>query len=377
MNSKVYIILGASSSGKTTSLEYLKTINFQVITKETTRKRREDDTAEVINVSSISEECDFIYTQYEVNYGFRSSDIWQCISKNISCALVVNDIRSIKLLRRMFGEYLSVIYLHSNVSSHHIIENEKQRYATGQISSQAVNHRVERIKATHRKYIENISLFDHVVINVGEREDLYAQLMSVVNQKDKRKNTSKTNSKLFIVCGSSLSGKKELAEAMQGIQKENIFSYKKITSREKRSESDMGLDHLSNNEFPDGYDIIYKKQGFEYAVSTTDIWQGLQNNKTYILLLNDVKTIERLQEEFSAFCISIYLHSGLGSDELKKSLLDNGLSMSEVEERVAVANSLSKNYFKKLKVFDHVLLNTTALEDLYDQAFSIYDHYCY
>lgn len=374
---KVYFLLGASCSGKTTCLHELKnSYHFELITKETTRARRSDDGGEIDCVEKISITCDIRYTQYEVEYGFNSKEAWFHLSKNKDCALVVNDIRSLKILKNMFGGACRCIYLHSNVSARDIVIQESHREIGRQTSAASLTeNRVERIKTIHRKYIENIYIFDYVVLNVGSKEDLFLQLKNIVGSPSSNILEHKTSARIFVVCGSTVSGKNELAKSMQHVQRTNIEAYIKFTNRPKRNGDSDQLRHVSSKELQEKSNLTYDKQGYEYGISSAELWGRLSDGYIQILVLNDLDALQKMKSEFGGLCTTLFLHSNLQSDEIERHLLSCGLSAREVSKRVSVANELSKSFTERAFLFDHVLLNTTAIEDLYDQAFAILDHY--
>jgi hypothetical protein len=90
-------------------------------------------------------------------------------------------------------------------------------------------------------------------------------------------------------------------------------------------------------------------------------------------VLSDLPAIKAIKEEFIDICTVIYLHANLDPDELE---IERGrLSKAEFSKRKISAAELRSIYIKNMNAFDHVLLNTSEPEDLYDQAFNILDYY--
>ena len=134
---KLFILFGAPGSGKSESCIILSEISkgrIQIIQKETTRPKRDTDGQEIKYVTNISNKCDFKYRQYDYEYGFSSDEIWQNLKINNSVVVIVNDIRTIKLLIRKFGNISHVVYLHSNIDRAQIEKVLKQRYPSAPIA---------------------------------------------------------------------------------------------------------------------------------------------------------------------------------------------------------------------------------------------------
>ena len=370
----VYIILGASGSGKTTCLQYLhEKYSFNLIEKQTTRKRRQNDGSNIISVKKISSECDIRYTQYGIQYGFSSSDIWSNLRNDKNCAIVVNDVRTIRLIKRRLGALSVCLFLQSNIDKDKLLEIEKSRYNLHSDNIiLAAERRAEKIKSIHRKYIEHSVLFDHVLLNVGTIKELTHQLDVAVSFGSNKHLISKVSSKIFIICGNSFSEKDSLVNAMREMHPEKVEIYRKATTRPERSGDNKELRHIVNNEKLSEFDLVYTKQSHEYAISIQELWKLLEANKVILLVLNDFETISKISQKFRGNCVTLYLHSSNSKDSLLK---NSAWTEDENRRRIKVSEELFKEYASKFPLFDHVLLNTAALEDLYDQAMNIYDYH--
>lgn len=370
----VYFILGASGSGKTTCLSYLKNqYSFSLIKKQTTRGKRVNDDSNIVSVEKISDKCDIRYTQYDIQYGFSSSDIWSNLKINVNCAVVVNDIRTIKLLKRRLGALAVCLFLQSNIDKEKLLEIEKARYNSHvDHLILAAERRAEKIRSIHRKYIEHSVLFDHVLLNVGTIEELTQQLDVAVKYGLKKNPVLKASSKIFIICGDSFSEKDALVNAMREMHPEKVKIYRKATTRPERSADNKELRHIENDEALNEFDLIYSRQSYKYAISMQELWELLEADKVILLVLNDFEIISTISQEFRGNCVTIYLHSSNSKDSFLK---NSDWTEEEKKKRVEVSDELFKEYSGKFPLFDHVLLNTAALEDLYDQAMNIYDYH--
>lgn len=376
---RIYAILGASGSGKTTAINYLCSKHgVEILTKWTTRDRRENDGPKIQSVTTIPDDCDIRYTSYGTDYGMKSSDIWKTIRAGKSGAVVLNDIRTLKLLNRQFSNFVQTVYIHSNISPQELFEEERKRFGTnfGEEQQLATQKRIEKIKAVHRKYIENASFFDTVILNVSSLSALYQQLDNN-HLGDQRAGSEQTRAKCFIICGNSFSGKDELAVAMTRMQKDRVHSYVKASDRTELSDEEpKNLKHFAKGEIPKKYDTLYEMQESTYGISLQDIWKHLECGVSVVLVLNNFETIQKLVEKFEGLAVSVFLHANKTIGEARQILTEAGLSERKIELRLEVAQKLEEEFAEQPELFDHVLLNTTELEDLYDQAFNLFDAHC-
>ena len=383
INSKLYILFGAPGSGKSLACELLKEITadkLKIIQKETTRPSRDSDGLEITTVDCISKKCDFRYSQYGYDYGFSSLDIWNNFKKGVSTIVIVNDIRTIRLLNKKFGCLAQSIYVHSNIDREKIEEISKKRYpkANEVFLAKDVAKRIEKIKTIHRKYIENTYLFNSAVINIYKTNDnnsiaiLKDQLVNLYNRDNRKlRSLSGSPARILLIVGASFSGKDELVNAMMQIEPSKIALYRKATTRPKNKKDKDELIHLKS--IPKSYDVIYEKNGFSYGLSTKKIWSELSKEKIVLIIVSDLDSIEKLKKEFYDVCSVIYLHSNVEKEELEEAR--KTMSEKEFTKRKNSIAELLKVYFGNMNIFDHVLLNTSESEDLYDQAFNILDFY--
>lgn len=191
--SYIITITGPSGCGKSTFIKYL--INQQnadflpcVITKYTTRKKRdEDDYKKVGNykyieakcVKSLPKSCDFIYEQYSVRYGIRLGTLFDKLNKGFSPIVILNDVRAVEDLRNMLGKNVISIFIFKESPSleKHILLG-KQR---GVDNKNIAEIRYRKAQNIYRIYIENIQLFDRVILNCGKEKDLLFLAKNIIN----------------------------------------------------------------------------------------------------------------------------------------------------------------------------------------------------
>ncbi len=133
---------------------------------------------------------DLIYEQYNVRYGLASSELISLLCAGISPVAIVNDIRVLRELRSMFGQQAVFIFVFSPLESIDVEQLQTARAATdatGGIDKEQILRRAEKAKVILRRYIENIELFDHVIINHRRsRLELLRQMRGIVMRRPDR-----------------------------------------------------------------------------------------------------------------------------------------------------------------------------------------------
>lgn len=379
---KLLILFGAPGSGKSEAckqLEKLSEGNIIIVKKQTTRPKRVTDGSDIECVDKISNENDFRYSQYGFDYGFSSKNIWQAFLLNKSVAVIVNDIRTIKQLNKSFGSLSQNIYIHSNIERDKIQSIAKLRYPnmSNEFLVKDIEKRIEKIKSIHRKYISNTYLFDSSVINIYNEnsiesiKELNIQLAQIYNKRPEERNMYNSTARILIIAGGSFAGKDELVRALIQIEPSKVIAYQKGTTRPKTSIDNNELCHLKK--LNDNYDITYLKNGYKYGLSSNKIWSVLSEKKIVLIVLSELEAIKKVKAEFDNICSVIYLHSNIDFDELEHA--KKTLNKVEFKNREKSIDELRRSYIENINLFDHVLLNTSESEDLYDQAFNILDYY--
>ena len=381
-NVKVFVLFGAPGSGKSEACAILKEIfqdKIEIIQKESTRPSRDTDGQEIKYVEKITTKCDFRYSQYKYEYGFSSLDIWEYLSKGRSVIVIVNDIRTIKMLNRKFGNLVLTLYIHSNIDKVKIEKIARKRYPNkdDDFLTKDIVRRIDKIKSIHRKYIENTYLFHSSIINIysinskESRKKLQNQLEQIYVRTHYFKNIFGSTAHVIIIAGGSFTGKDDLVNAMIQIEPQKVALYQKGTTRRKNKNDKDELLHLT--ELTNHYDVQYEKNGFNYGICTNDIWSILSKQKIVLLVLSDITAIKAVKEEFQNICSVIYLHANIDNEELD--IARKSMSKKEFNKRIKSIDELLDSYISDVNLFNHVLLNTSEIEDLYDQALNILDYY--
>lgn len=190
----IITLTGASHCGKSfvrnifleTQNDIFKPVLFK---KETTRQSRANDD-DVVHVDKISENCDFVYEQYGVRYGFSFDKLYEHLKHGESPIIVVNDVRAVEDLRTAVGRQVISIFIYRRppqindfISEELYRLKDKENEKEIQKAQDAARVRRDKAVAIHRIYIENIHLFDNVILNIsGEREKTKQQVNHIVSK---------------------------------------------------------------------------------------------------------------------------------------------------------------------------------------------------
>ena len=178
-NPYIFLIVGASGSGKGLLLRALRDMGQRhviIIPKQTTRRSKTTNGDEMISIypkKKIDPKFNIIYGNWLNKYGICSSDIWENIKKGKYQVLIVSNLNAIKKLYHRFGPLIKLIYLYSPVDKEQLEKHQKDIAAE---NKNEIEVRKSKIKVVHDYYVDNITMFDHVLLNMQEPEDLCDQI---------------------------------------------------------------------------------------------------------------------------------------------------------------------------------------------------------
>lgn len=181
--------------------------------------------------------------------------------------------------------------------------------------------------------------------------------------------SKKSMSNIFVIVGSKDSGKDEISRAVYELGGLHAQIITKFTSRsrqgddgreircnylfEKKQDSEAYIVRSQEDEKEFVCDIVYIKNDISYGIDTSQIWQGLRNNKFQVIVASEIDAINSLKRKFGSLVKLIYIYA-----------------QSEVQ------NSPEFNLFvNNFDAFDHVLIYEYKKEDLYDQLFRLFRAY--
>lgn len=177
-------LTGPSGCGKSTAIKYfmrLASDRFRphVIAKYSTRKKRTDDGVEIkAGLKRLPQECDLVYEQYGDRYGLVLRDIFDAFERNEDPIVILNDVRTVEDMRNAVGGLVRSIFIFRgdpDKKSFEALASER-----GSTDSEDITRRFQKSQAIYRIYIENIHIFDHVILNRFGRRELGMQVKRIV-----------------------------------------------------------------------------------------------------------------------------------------------------------------------------------------------------
>lgn len=259
----IITLTGPSACGKglitEAVIEYSKKLqndgikfNPFMFTKDVTRSYRFKEALSILNnnkidVNSVCDipECDdLVYRTYGDEYALSTKDLSEALKNNRSPIVVINDIRVVEELKRIYkGQILSLFIFRHIIPD--VEQHKKASADRGGVSTQKTLSRYEKAVALYRVFIENIHIFDRVILNVRENDTELAKIQArgiidgVFNGKIKLNKTIKKGPKLFIVSGNAASGKDDIIKAAKSYGKQQADILIKSTSRQEE-DGDVG-----------------------------------------------------------------------------------------------------------------------------------------
>jgi guanylate kinase len=184
----VVTLTGPSQCGKSTIQKFFidrKSAKFKpvIFRKYTTRLPREAED-DIICVENIPLKCDLVYEQYGVRYGFRFDDLYEHFEKGESPIIVLNDVRAVEDVRTALWPQVISLFLYKQPPFKEVFFEEEEKRAKKNAEHAVISHtaqnRFDKANSIYRIYIENIYLFDHVVLNVGDLSYTEMQIEHIV-----------------------------------------------------------------------------------------------------------------------------------------------------------------------------------------------------
>ncbi|WCK57000.1 hypothetical protein PP175_27815 (plasmid) [Aneurinibacillus sp. Ricciae_BoGa-3] len=181
---KIYILLGASGSGKTFSGQYLKELGIPELVSHTTRAMRKGEIPGVTYHYVTKEEFDSVdkieWTEYP-----KDSGRFYCLSRHeVQNKLAqggkyfaVVDSFGVQQLKEQFPNDVVIIYFHIPIDV--MVQRMKKR----EDSEEAIKERLWQMDATNE--LSNYVLADYVIENM-EWEDTKKRLRDIVSITDKK-----------------------------------------------------------------------------------------------------------------------------------------------------------------------------------------------
>lgn len=192
---------------------------------------------DVISLESMPETCELKYQSYGTKYGLELSSVRTHLKNGKFPVIVINDVRVVEELKKEFPEQVLSLFLFREIPRRD--SYFKEASTRGNVTSTETEERFNKATAIYLTYIENIGLFNRVIINPTrtDNSDDYAQIQienvikGVLCGKISLKAKKNGKPKLFIIAGNAASGKDEIIQAVNDMGKLQATIIPKYTSR--------------------------------------------------------------------------------------------------------------------------------------------------
>lgn len=124
--------------------------------------------------------CDLVYEQYGNQYGIRFAELYECLKRGESPIVILNDVRTVEDVKVYLGKKCVSLFVFRTTPNIKDFQQMGQERCTRGIE---IENRFKKATAIYRIYIENIHLFDKLILNVKEgNESLRVILDQLVEQ---------------------------------------------------------------------------------------------------------------------------------------------------------------------------------------------------
>jgi len=190
-NPILFFVAAASGSGKRLLMKSIRDVigvdQVQIIRKEAKRDQKDDDDGSdgmiaIGENGEFSSDLDLRWTFHKgtihkgTEYAVSKHEITANINNNKTQILISNT-RQIERFKELFDNHVIFLYLHATRSDEDVKRYQYSRCKTIEEADQ----RIKEIEDVHNSYIENISKFDHVLLNTEFPEDLYEQMFKLID----------------------------------------------------------------------------------------------------------------------------------------------------------------------------------------------------
>ncbi|MBN2228123.1 MAG: hypothetical protein JW779_00920 [Candidatus Thorarchaeota archaeon] len=437
MNGFLYILTGPSGCGKTTLLNSICSNSVDDVDPTTraikapkySERPRRDEYDDIIHDPAIEiGEYDIAYFINGRKYGIKIQEIKKLLDQGLNAFIILSDFRVIRRLKDTLKDRIRSIYISSAINREKLEKIQAERYnfspdlkqakllarqfarlnsaarieawhqvfeVVGEFNqdwknyipeAQSTEIRTQRIRSFHTRYIDNLHLFDHVILNHTENksEEMTEQARNLILHSSTyfHNKKHKVYPPIFVVAAASGAGKGTLMEMLNLIGRDKISIVSKQAKRppkpgDKRDGMEaIGIDGIFSPQFDLRWSFHKSEEfgGTEYAVRSSEIKRNINRGNPQLFVSN-IEQFDMFQALFDNQVVFLYLHRLSSAEDIKDYQLANCSTPEEAAARIKEIGKVHQDYIEHIAEFDHVLLNTTYPEDLYDQMLQLIDHY--
>lgn len=273
MKARLYVFIGPSGAGKSSVARAAVGVcpqEFARVVKKTTRDLREDDD-DVQQVQSVDLRGNEKYVAYLTNGGVTYlidlEEVKNKLDQGISQIVIVNNPMTIKILERILGNAVRVIFVHRDLNNddlRSILVNRGLSETKAQIE---VAKRMNIRTALYHQLASGVLRVDHVIINTTIQESIQ-QFFRLHSSTKEAENSGGNTPILNIIVAGSGSGKDTLLRLVESIPGGSRFIVPKYLTREKKGNDGCETVHVS--QIPAGC-LSYHFFGNEYGVNPKEV----------------------------------------------------------------------------------------------------------
>ncbi|WP_460841595.1 nucleoside/nucleotide kinase family protein [Nocardioides marmoraquaticus] len=376
---------------------------------------------DIVNVARIEDgECDLIYVINDTYYGVDTKSIQQQLDEGLNTFIVLSDFRVVEQLKNRFGSQATTVYISAPMSETRVQQVMADRHKSefrpteeqssmlrrqfyrlqcaaqlnrwlnvfdGMVDllgdwsevvprAETTRIRAEKVRSFHLKYIQGLTLFDHVVLNYGGPEDMTRQMRQIVSSTPGMRPDQ--GPVLMVIAAASGAGKGSVMETVKRVFGDRVEIVEKQALRApKPNDGRDGMRALGvDGTFSEDFDFrwSFHESGTPYAISTARVRAALERGVSAVVISN-IAVFPQFLERFPGRVVFVYLHATRPEADVREFQYQNNSTAVEAEERIREIRQVHENYMDHINEFDHVLLNTSFKEDLYDQMFGVIQRY--
>lgn len=328
------------------------------ISKYTTRPYRigeirdmlEGKRVDVVSCEKIPDDCELKYQTYGKKYGLSLKNIKNHLDNGESPIIIINDVRVVEEIKKSFPQQVLALFLFREIpklSSFEKIANDR-----GNTSKDETIDRYNKATAIYRTYIENIALFDRVILNPKRSDNSidYAQIQienvvkGVLDRRIKLNVKKKNTPRLFIISGNAASGKDQIIQAVNDMGKLQAHILPKYTSRmqDQTDGEEMICQYVPRRDLLAQYKLDYENelQEKEKTFKSRESEAESDAEKLVKVRAEILKERNEIKNEYDRFWDTITEEKNKQCEELRQRILNE----ADCKFQLSSLDLFNKNY---------------------------------